>query len=415
MKVALNALAALLACALLASGCGRADVSESEPGPRPTPPPERVRIGAVLALTGATSQYGLSAYNGMSMAVEEANAEGGVGGGRVELIVQDTRSDLEETRRVVRRLVEDYNVAALLGEVTSARTLAAAEVAQELGVALLTPSATNPEVTRRGDFVFRGCYTDPFQGAALAQFAARDLGASRAAVISERGQEYSAGLARYIREEFERQGGEVVFEGEYEPGADDFAGLLARAAEARPEVVFVPGYYLEAGLLAREAGRAELGAPLVGGDGWDSPRLAELGGEALAGNYLSSHFAAEDESPRVARFVGEYRRLYGSAPDSFAATAYDAARLLLDAVARAGNLDRRAVRDHLAATRAFPGVTGDVTFDQNGDALKPLVLIRLGPHGAREVVRHIAPSDLLPEPTPTPSPTPQRRRRHRAR
>jgi branched-chain amino acid transport system substrate-binding protein len=410
MRVAGKILCALLACALLAPGCARRESGEAGTAPAP-PPPEKIRVGAVLALTGATGQYGLSAYNGMSMAVEEANAAGGVGGRRVELLVQDTRSDLEETRRVVRRLAEEYGVAALLGEVTSARTLAAADVAQEMGVALLTPSATSPEVTRRGEFIFRGCYADPFQGAALAQFAARDLGASRAAVLFEREQGYSTELTRHVREEFERQGGEVVFEEGYEPGAADFAALLARVAEARPEVVFVPGYYLEAGLLAREAGRAGLGAPLIGGDGWDSPRLVELGGEALAGSFHSAHFAAEDQSPRVVRFVEEYRRLYGAVPDSFAATSYDAARILLDALARAGTDDRRAIRDALAATRDFPGVTGDLTFDENRDALKPLVVIRLGQHGGREVVRHIAPADLIPAATPTPSPTPQRRRR----
>jgi len=406
----MKTLALVAACALALFGCGRGP-GGGPPGPAPTPAPERVRIGAFVALTGATGQYGLSAHNGMRMAVEEANAGGGVGGRRVELLVQDTRSDLEETRRVVRRLAEEQGVAALLGEITSARTLAAAEVAQSLGVPMLTPSATNPEVTPRGDFIFRSCYTDPFQGAALAQFAAREIGARRAAVLFERGQEYSVELARYVREEFARQGGEVVFQEGYEAGAADFAGLLSRVAAERPEVIFVPGYYLEAGLIARQARRAEISAPLVGGDGWDSPRLFELGGEELAGDFYSSHFAAEDEDPRVRRFVEEYRRLYGSAPDSFAATAYDAARILIDAVTRAGTTDRRAVRDALAATSAFPGVTGEVSFDQNRDALKPLVVIRLLPGGGREVVRRIAPADLAPAPTPAPSPTPQRRRR----
>jgi branched-chain amino acid transport system substrate-binding protein len=409
-------LALVLACALAAAGCGGKTAGGGDaPGPPPTPVPDRIRIGAVIALTGVSGPYGLSAYNGMSVAVEEANAAGGIDGRRVELVVQDTRSDLEETRRVVHRLVDEYNVAALLGEITSARTLVAAEVAQNLGVALLAPTATHPEVTRRGDFIFRSCYTDPFQGAALAQFAVQEIGARRAAIIFERGQDYSVELARYLREEFARQGGEIVLEAEYEAGAADFTGLLARVTEAGPEVIFVPGYYLEAGQIARQAGRSGVGVPLVGGDGWDSPRLIELGGEALAGNFYSSHFAAEDESPQVGHFVEEYRRLYGSTPDAFAATAYDAARLLIDAVTRAGSADRRAIRDALAATQAFPGVTGDVTFDQNGDALKSLVVIRLGLHGTREVVRHIAPADLRPVSTPTPSPTPQPRRRRRGR
>jgi branched-chain amino acid transport system substrate-binding protein len=364
-----------------------------------------------MAMTGDTGHYGLSAVNGVRMAVEEVNATGGVRGRRVDLIVRDTRSDLTETETVVRQLAEGERVHMLLGEIVSSRSIAAARVAQAARVPMLTPSATNPEVTRQGDYVFRSCYTDPLQGAAIAAFAARTLGARRAAFLLDAGQTYSTELARFIREEFTRHGGEVVLTSFYASGANDFRSQLGEIREARPDVVFVPGYYLEAGLLARQAEQAGIKAPLVGGDGWDSPRLYEIGGDALVGDYFSSHFSADDDDPLVRRFVADYQRFYNATPDAFAATAYDAARLLLDACARAATLDRDALRDALAQTRDFPGVTGLVTFNADRDAVKPVTIIRIGDQGLHAVEQRITPDQLAPPPTPTPTPTPQRRRR----
>ena len=375
------------------------------------PADERLRIGAFMSLTGDTAQYGISALNGIRMAVEEANGAGGVRGHRVELITQDTRSDPGVTEAVVRRLAVESRVHALVGEVVSSRSLAAARVAQEERVPMLTPSATSPEVTAQGDYVFRSCYTDTFQGAALARFAAHSLGARRAAVLIDPAQRYSVELARFVREAFERQGGEVVSEQEYREGAADFSEQLAEIAASGPDVVFIPGYYLEAGLLARQAKEMGIAAPLVGGDGWDSPRLYEIGGQALAGDFFSTHFSADDTDPQVQRFVSDYRRLFGGAPDSFAATAYDATRILLDAASRSPSLDRAAIRDALAQTRNFPGVTGDVTFNAERNALKPIVIIRIGDNGKQSVDSHVTAADVAPTPTPTPSPTPRKRGR----
>ncbi|HYY98672.1 MAG TPA: ABC transporter substrate-binding protein, partial [Pyrinomonadaceae bacterium] len=328
-------------------------------------------------------------------------------------IVQDTRSDAVETEVVVRRLSREYGVHALVGEVVSSRSLAAARVAQSEGLPMLTPSATNPEVTSPGDFVFRSCYTDAFQGAAIARFAAVSLGARRAGVLVASEQRYSQELAAFIREAFVGLGGEVVAVQEYREGASDFSAQIVELSASRPDVVFVPGYYLEAGLLARQARELGLDAPFVGGDGWDSPRLYEIGGPALAGDFFSTHFSAEDPDPQVQRFVADYRRLFGSAPDSFAATAYDAARIVLAAVERAPTLERRAIRDALAATRDFPGVTGTVNFDASRNAVKSVVVVRIGENGEQSVESHVAPGDVSPAPTPAPTPTPQRRRKRR--
>jgi branched-chain amino acid transport system substrate-binding protein len=404
-------LAPLLLACVVCGGCGRQQQQRAEVVVKPAD--EKIRIGAIMSLTGDTAQYGISALNGMRMAVEEANAGGGVKGHRVELIVQDTRSDAVETEEVVRRLAEESRVHALVGEIVSSRSLAAARVAQRSGVPMLTPSATSPEVTAQGNFVFRSCYTDTFQGAAIARFAARSLGARRAAILLDREQPYSVELAGFIREAFARQGGEVVAEQDYRAGAGDFSVQLAEVGAAKPDVIFVPGYYLEAGLLARQARELGIEAPFVGGDGWDSPRLYEIGGQALAGDFFSSHFSSDDPDPQVQRFVADYRRLFNSAPDSFAATAYDAARIMLDAVARASALERAAIRDSLAATRDFPGVTGTVTFNAERNAVKPIVIIRIGENGRQSVEAHITSEDITPAATPTPTPTPQKRRKRR--
>lgn len=407
------AAALLLAALLAAAGCRRGSGAGGG-GVVVEPTPDlRVRLGVFMSLTGDTAQYGISALNGYRMAVEEANATGGAGGRRVELVVQDTRSDGVETEVVVERLIREVRVHALLGEVVSSRSLAGARVAQREGVPMLTPSATSPDVTAVGSYVFRSCYTDIFQGAAIAYFATGQLGARRAAFLVDRDQRYSVELARLIREDFVRHGGAVVAEQEYDAGAADFSVQLAEVGAASPDVVFIPGYYLEVGLLARQARAIGIDVPLVGGDGWDSPRLYEIGGDAMTGGFYSSHFSAEDPDPQVQRFVADYRRLFVATPDSFAATAYDAARIMLAAVARAPSLERAAIRDALAATREFPGVTGSVTFDEERNAVKPIVVVRIGNSGHLSVETHVTPEEVVPMPTPTPSPTPQRRRPRR--
>ena len=401
-------LAALLAlCAVLAAtACRRQDARVVE-----VPPPERVRVGAFMSLSGDTAQYGISALNGIRMAVEEANAAGGIRGRRVDLVVRDTRSDAVETALVVEKLAREEHVHALIGEVVSSRSLAAARVAQRERVPMLTPSATSPEITAVGDYVFRSCYTDTFQGVALARFAIGSLGALRAALLVDRDQGYSVELARLVREDFKRRGGKVVAEQQYPDGESDFSVQLAEVGASQPDVVFIPGYYMEVGLLARQARALGLNAPLVGGDGWDSPRLTQIGGEALSGGFFTTHFSPEDPDPQVQRFVADYRRLFVVSPDSFSATAYDAARILLAAIERAPTLERSAVRDSLAATRDLPGVTGAVTFNPERNAVKPIVVVRIGAGGRQTVEAHVTPEDVAPPATPTPSPTPKRGRR----
>lgn len=380
--------ALLLAAAVFAAGC-------MLPG---TSGVEKIRVGVFVSLTGGTGGYGISATNGIRMATEEVNAGGGINGQRVNLVLQDTRSDPRETVRVVERLVAEHHVHALLGEVVSSRSLVAAEVAQAARVPMLTPSSTSVEVTQKGDFVFRGCYTDPFQAAALAHFAAVSLHATRAALMYDGGQAYSANLAQLIRESFAAQGGQVVVVEQYREGDEDFTGQLSAVKAASPQVIFVPGYYREAGIIARQAREMGIPAALVGGDGWDSLALYHIGGRALVGSFFSNHYSASDPDPVAQRFVAAYRVMYGSVPDAFAATAYDAARLLFDAFARARSTDPRAVRDALAATSDFHGVTGTITFDAQRNAVKPVVIIRIEEGGLYGVQERVSPRQTAPAP-----------------
>jgi branched-chain amino acid transport system substrate-binding protein len=254
---------------------------------------------------------------------------------------------------------------------------------------MLTPSSTNPEVTRKGDYIFRSCFIDPVQGAAIGQFAAKGLNAKRAAIMVDRKNDYSTGLANNITETFTRLGGQMVATTSYQEGDQDFNAQLTSIKGANPEVIFVPGYYNDVGLIAKQARDRGISVPLVGGDGWDSAQLYAIGGTALNGSFFSNHYSPYDTDPKVQKFVNDYKALYNTIPDALAATAYDAAHIMFDAIKRANALDGPAIRNALAATAAFPGVTGTVTFNENRDAVKPIVMIEIkdgGTYAVRERV-----------------------------
>jgi branched-chain amino acid transport system substrate-binding protein len=280
-------------------------------------------------------------------------------------------------------------VHAILGEVASSRSIAAAPIAQNAKIPMLTPSSTNPEVTKKGDFIFRSCFIDPFQGAAIAQFAARSLGAKRAAILVDRKNDYSTGLEKVITATFTKMGGQIVGTQSYQEGDQDFNAQLTSLKGSSPEVIFVPGYYNDVGLIAKQARDKGITVPLLGGDGWDSAQLYAIGGTALNGSFFSNHYSPYDTDPKVQKFVNDYKARYGAVPDALAATAYDAALIMFDAIKRSKSLDGTAIRDALAATKDFPGVTGNVTFNENRDAVKPIVMIEIkdgGKYTVRERV-----------------------------
>jgi branched-chain amino acid transport system substrate-binding protein len=346
---------------------------------------DKVRIGVFMSLTGSTANFGISSVNGIKMAAEEVNAAGGINGKQIELLVQDDRSDASEAATIVTKFVTQDQVHAILGEVASSRSIAAAPIAQNAKIPMLTPSSTNPEVTKKGDFIFRSCFIDPVQGAAIAQFAARTLNAKRAALMVDRKNDYSTGLEKVINDTFTRMGGQIVATQSYQEGDQDFNAQLTSLKGSNPEVIFVPGYYNDVGLIAKQARDKGITVPLVGGDGWDSSQLYAIGGTALNGSFFTNHYSPFDTDPKVQKFVSGYKSRYNTTPDALAATAYDAALIMFDAIKRANSLDGTAIRDALAATKEFPGVTGNVTFNSDRDAVKPIIMIEIKDGGTYAV------------------------------
>ena len=350
---------------------------------------DKVRIGVFMSTTGTTANFGISSVNGIKMAADEINAAGGINGKQVELLVQDDRSDPSEAATIVTKFVTQDQVNAVIGEVASSRSLAAAPIAQNAKIPMLTPSSTNPEVTKKGDFIFRSCFIDPYQGAAIAQFAAKTLGAKTAAIMVDRKNDYSTGLEKVIDETFTKFGGKIVATQSYQEGDQDFNAQLTSLKGSNPEVIFVPGYYNDVGLIAKQARDKGITVPLIGGDGWDSEQLYKIGGAALNGSYFTNHYSPFDTDPRVVKFVSDYKKRYNSTPDALAATAYDAANIMFDAIKRSKSLSGPDIRDALAATNAFPGVTGTVTFNQNRDAVKPIVMIEIKDGGTYAVKERV--------------------------
>lgn len=338
---------------------------------------EPVRIGFFMSITGRDASFGEASLRGARLAVDGLNAAGGVLGRPLELVVEDDRSLAGESATAVKKLISRDRVVALVGECSSARTLEAASVAQAAGVPLVTPAATSPRVTQVGDYVFRVCFIDEFQGRVIATFARRRLGLRRAALLVDSGAPYSVGLADYFSRTFTALGGEVVARQNYLGSEEDFRAQLTAIRAARPDALFLPGYYVAAGLVARQAKELGLGATLLGGDGFEAPQLLEIGGDALEGTYYATHFAVENTGGASRRFVEAFRAKFGVAPNGLAALTYDAVGLVVDAIGRAGSTDRASVRRALAGTRGFAGVTGLTTINAQRDADKAAAIITI--------------------------------------
>lgn len=349
-----------------------------------------IKIGAVTCLTGALSTFGVSSVQGAKLAVEEINAAGGTLGQPIRLVVEDNGSKSGETATIVRKFLSQDKVIAILGDLTSSATMEGAPLAQAAKIPLLTPSATNVAITKLGNYIFRSCFTDPFTGMIMARFALNRLGARQAIVMTDVKQDYSVGLTEAIRQYFSQNGARILNTLSYSSGDTDFRTQLTQVRMAHPEVVFLPGYYTEAALILLQAKQLGITCPFVGGEGWDSPALVRVAGRAADGNYYTDHFSAVDANPKVQKFVQNYREKYGAVPDALAALWYDGARLLSQAVQRAGSTSGAAIRDALAGTRDFDGVTGNISIDENRNASKPGVILRIE-NGEPKMVQQIIP------------------------
>jgi len=347
-------------------------------------------IGEFGSLTGTTATFGISTKNGIDMAVDDLNKAGGLLGKKVRVIVEDDQGKPEEAQTVVTKLITKDQVSAILGEVASSRTMAAAPVAQQNGIPLISPSSTNPKVTEIGDYIFRVCFIDPFQGLVMAKFATNTLKVKNVAILRDIKNDYSVGLAEVFVENFKKMGGNIVANESYSEGDTDFSAQLTSIKSKNPQAVFMPGYYTEVGLVVRQARKLGLNIPFMGGDGWDSPSLIQIGGEAVNGSYYSNHFSVSDPSPKIQKFVSDYKARYSATPDALAGLGYDAASVLFDAIKRANSTDGAKVRDAIAATKDFDGITGKITIDKDRNAVKPAVVLQVK-DGKLQYVETIAP------------------------
>jgi branched-chain amino acid transport system substrate-binding protein len=336
-----------------------------------------IKVGEYASLTGTEATFGQSSHNGTMLAVDEINAAGGVLGKKIQLITEDDQSKAGEPATIVRKLISRDQVVAILGEVASGRSLEAAPICQQNKIPMISPSSTNPGVTEVGDYIFRVCFLDSFQGAVLARFAKNTLKVKNVVVLTDVRSPYSVGLAQYFKERFVADGGTIAAEQKYNGGDKDFNAQLTAIKAANPEAIFVPGYYTEAGLIALQARRLGIIVPLFGGDGWESPKLVEIGGSAVEGTYYSTHYSPEDPSPVVQNFVKKYRARFNETPDAMAALGHDSALVLVDAIKRAGTTEGPKLRAAIAATKDLEGVTGRTTMDAKRDASKPAVIVTI--------------------------------------
>ena len=337
-----------------------------------------ILVGEYGSLTGAEATFGQSTHNAIMLAVDEINAAGGVAGRKIKVLTEDDQSKAEEAANAVTKLISQNQVVAVLGEVASSNSLAAAPICQSNKVPMITPSSTNPTVTEKGDYIFRMCFLDSYQGQSMARYIAQDLKMKNAAVLIDNKSDYSTGLAKFFSDAFVAAGGKIVATQSYAKGDSDFRAQLTAIKAARPEVIFVPGYYNDIGQIAIQARDLGMQMPLAGGDGWESPKLIEIGGKALEGCFYSNHYFAADPAPQVRDFVQKYKDRYGATPDALAALAYDTARVLADAIKRAGKTDGPSLRDAIAATKGFQGVTGTINLgpDRNPQG-KKLVIVEI--------------------------------------
>lgn len=354
----------------LVAGCGGAAESKD------------IKVGGNLELTGGIATFGQSTANGIKLAFKEINAAGGVLGKQVTFIAADNKSEPSESTNAMTKLITQDKVVAVLGAVASSNTLAASQVAHDNKVPFISTSSTNPKVTVDGgkvkDFAYRICFIDPFQGTVMANFASKSLNGKTAAVYIDNSSDYSKGLAQFFEEAFIKNGGKIVAKEAFLQKDQDFKATLTKIKATNPEVIFVPGYYEEVGKIVKQARELGITVPMLGGDGWDSPKLVEIAGAAALNNgYFSNHYSPEDKDPRVVKFVEAYKKEYGQVPDALAALGYDAALMLVDGIKRANSVEPIKIKDALAQTKNLQVTTGIVSLDANHNPVKSAVVIEM--------------------------------------
>ncbi len=362
------------------SSWGRADVGNTN----------ALKIGAVLALTGSESRFGEGTRRGIELAIEEVNAKGGIQGRNVQLFLKDSRGSVEGAKKSIQELIESHHVMAVLGSVASSRSLAMAPIAQAHQTPLISPSSTHPKVTQVGDYIFRVCFIDPFQGAVMARFVKDVLKKKRVAILKNQTNEYSVSLAEYFKEKFVELGGEITTVQSYRSGSVDFSKSLNRIRKSKPELIYLPGYYSEIGLVVGQARKMNIDLPFAGSDGWDATDFFQSQKDILEGSYYTGHYWPHTGDSRLRTFVKKFKNRFRVVPDALAALGYDATRVLLESLKKVPNLDRTVLKNTIAKTKDFPGVTGSITLDENRDAIKPALVFQVS-NGERKYLQQVMP------------------------
>ena len=363
-------LVVIAALCLAIGACSKKDGGSADGGP--------IVIGGIFPLSGDVAVYGVEARNGIALAIEEINAAGGVNGRQLSLVSEDDEGDPEKTVNAYKKLVTRDKVGVIIGSLTSGCTQAVTALAQAQKVVLVAPAATMESITDAGNFIFRACFIDPFQGTVGGLFAADTLGAKKAAILYDNGNDYSTGLTENFVNSFEKQGGEVVARESYGKGEVDFNAQLTKIKSASPDVVYLPDYYAKVSLIAKQLRAMGINTPIVGADGWDG--LTENAGDEVLNGFYSNHYAADSTDPKVVNFVQAYRQKFNSTPVSFAALGYDSLYLVRDALSRAGSTDPEKIRDELAKTDGSY-VTGKLTFDSRRNPIKSAVMLEIVKQG----------------------------------
>lgn len=336
-----------------------------------------ITIGGIGPTTGAASTYGISVKEGADLAVEEVNAAGGINGKQVKLVFEDDQADANLATQAFNKLVDKDGVSAILGCVTSGSTLAVAPKATERKIPMITPTATEPSITDKGgEYVFRGCFVDSFQGEILAKYAKETLKKNTAAVLYNAGSDYSKGIADSFKKDFEAKGGKVTQFITYNEGDTDFNAQLTKIKSGNPDVLVLPDYYNNVGLIAKQARTNGINAQLLGGDGWESEELTKIGGDAVNGALYINHYYSGDSDENVKKFVESYKAKYNKEPDAFAALSYDTTKVLLEAIKNAGSTDADAIKTALAKVE-LTSVTGNIKFGADRSAIKSASIIKV--------------------------------------
>lgn len=360
---------------LLLAGCGKPPPEPAKPTPTPVPV-NAIPVGAFLPLSGSEADFGQAAVEGIKLAVSQINSGGGLGGRPVHLLLRDTNSQGSEAARIVRQLVVEDKVVALIGEIASENSLQAAPVAAELGIPMISPGSTHADVTKAGPGIFRVCFVDPLQARVMSKFAS-SIGVTKAAILYDASDPYSAALAASFEEDFIARGGTISAKETCVPGATDFGAQLNAIKVKQPEVVFLPVYYAQAAAIIKQARPLGLDQPFVGTDGWESPDFLKIGGPAVNNTYFASHFSAGEPSGQTRTFVSSYMAEYGHEPLALAALGYDAMNFLADGIRRAGDTGPAALQKALSETVDFPGVTGTITPGADRNPAKSAIVLRV--------------------------------------